>query len=151
MKFICNACKRLFHYTAKTIEADPADINGKIRKGIVLESAVCPYCFALDFTEYIEESKTEAKMVDMQDIEVAQVKEYLEKGYVMLDRYAKAIRMALYKKPAEEAKQTNCIGDLCKAANASDCIARLNHLPCPTFTNEELARMKVAEAKKAVS
>jgi len=96
MKFICQSCKKTFVYPAKLQEA--------IEKVGILESHVCPYCRSLDFTEYIEEPKTEPKMLDMIECEVTGVKDALEKGYVVLDRYAKAIRMTLYEKPAEEAK-----------------------------------------------
>jgi hypothetical protein len=111
MKFIClnPDCKKLFHYAAKKIAYNhffpkAGDLTIPPILSDQMETLVCPFCHSLVFTEYIEEQKTEAKMVDMQDIEVAQVKEYLEKGYVVLDRYAKAIRMAFYEKPAEEAK-----------------------------------------------
>lgn len=93
MKFECLECKRAFLYVAKRTERNPAS-------AIEVEKAVCPYCGSLDFAEQALVAVEPIKMLDMVECEVGQVKEYLDKGYIVLDRYAKSIRLSLYEKPA---------------------------------------------------
>lgn len=91
-----------FLYAAKKIEVN---IEGEAAPiTTTFETHVCPYCHSLNFSEAQVEQIQQPKMVDIVECEVPLVKAYLEKGYVVLDRYAKSIRLALYDKPTEETK-----------------------------------------------
>lgn len=102
MKYICSDCEKQFLYASKKIE-----VNIEAEKApmtTTFETHVCPYCHSLNITEAQVEQIQQPKMVDLVECEVPQVKEYLDKGYVVLDRYAKSIRLALYQQAKETEK-----------------------------------------------
>jgi len=91
-----------FLYAAKKIEVN---IEGEAAPiTTTFETHVCPYCHSLNFVEAQVEASAAPVMVDIVECEVPLAKEYLERGYVVIDRYAKSIRLALYDKPTEETK-----------------------------------------------
>lgn len=99
MKFECTNCGKQFIYAAKKLE-----VTKEHEPYSSVEAHVCPYCYSLDFVEAQVEASAAPVMVDIVECEVPLVKEYLERGYVVIDRYAKSIRLALYDKPTEETK-----------------------------------------------
>lgn len=109
MKFICSDCDKQFLYTAKLtkfIAAHDVELNeDEVTQAFDTEEThVCPYCHSLNISEAQVEQIQQPKMVDLVECEVPHVKEYLDKGYVVLDRYAKSIRLALYQQAKETAQ-----------------------------------------------
>jgi hypothetical protein len=101
-KYQCGKCKKVFQYTAKqTHFLEPKDIqideDTSVKAGDTLESAVCPYCHSLDFSEFVEPVVVADVLEDMLAVPFEQVKEYLTKGYKELNRtsavYAKGVVM----------------------------------------------------------
>ena len=125
MRFVClnPKCKRQFVYSAKNIleetpeqyldlrfekSTDASTHLPKVTIKTTLETQVCPYCQSKDFEESVEPEKVEEQpLEDMLQVPFEQVKEYITKGYVELDRkdhvYAKGLVMV--KLQTEEAKQ----------------------------------------------
>lgn len=104
MKYQCQnpECKKTFTHPAKMTDYNLITKGNVPDKDFSIPSSMieaygCPFCKKLEFSEFIELSPAEASLEDMLQVPFEQVKEYIAKGYVELDRkdhvYAKGIVM----------------------------------------------------------
>jgi len=101
------------------------------------------------------EERTKPTLHDLCIHELHAIVEAEKEAIIQQGRDIEALKERL--KALEERRQTNLLtvgldlssrchnlnGLECPGANASDCIARISHLPCPTFSDEE--RRKIIE------
>lgn len=109
MKFEClnPDCKKTFLYAAKHVHfLEPRSIQETVYTSFKLSDSIetlhCPFCGSLEFQEQSAASPA-PKMLDMVECEVTAVKGFLDRGYVVIDRYAKSVRLALYEQAPVEA------------------------------------------------
>jgi hypothetical protein len=66
----------------------------------ISETHVCPYCQSLDLDEHVE---PEAAITSVKSVDLADVDEWLKKGYVVHELYAKTATLKLLAKEGEVA------------------------------------------------
>jgi hypothetical protein len=125
MKYYCESCKKTFVHPAKFVIIDPEFQEQvlKLEPGQMLgrateasgfenrlEVSVCPYCRSREFNELVESETPAAPLEDILQVPFEQVKDYLAKGYVELNRtsavYAKGVIMIKTKPVPNDADPT---------------------------------------------
>jgi hypothetical protein len=102
-KYICAKCSEVFTHTARMVVADekagcvvlgasiPYPVN-------TIETAVCPFCHNIKFTEYIE---PEVELEDVISVEYVNVGAKIAEGYKVKEIYAKSCTLVKPKKKVE--------------------------------------------------
>ena len=94
MKYQCSKCNEVFTHTAKIVVADAKEgssaiimsVNPLLFVASYSETAVCPFCHNIKFSEYVE---PEADIVSVKSVPLEEVDGWLLQGYIVKDLYAK--------------------------------------------------------------
>ena len=88
-KYLC-VKNHIFSHPAKTRKPIEGQLSHGVRDMIetyaFIETYVCPECQSIHFTEYVE---PEATITSVKSVDLAQVDDYLQQGYVVRELYAK--------------------------------------------------------------
>jgi hypothetical protein len=103
-KYICAKCNEVFTHTARMVlPIEKGDQHINIAIGVspmfaisaYVETAVCPFCHNIKFTEYVEAPE---ELSDVISVPYEGVAVKLAEGYKVVEIYAKTITMKLPKK-----------------------------------------------------
>jgi len=93
MKYQCESCGKVFVYAAKKTVSLSSSFSEEYKEQypMQVETHVCPFCQSLEFDEAKE---VQPEIASIKSVDIAEADEWIARGYVVLDRYAKTVTMA---------------------------------------------------------
>lgn len=108
MKFQCLSCKKKFIYPAKTrtpLDKEATNLATTVGSSEALEpyidKHVCPHCGSIDIDEYVE-PMVEKQVTNAIQVGWDLVDDYLDDGFVIVERYAKNATLFKYSEDNED-------------------------------------------------